>query len=192
MADAGVDRKRRYDRQLRIWGEQGQSRLESARVCLLHCGPTGTEALKSLVLGGIASFTLVDGGKVTPADLGNKCVARAVLLRARARAPPQRRRSTPPSSAAAVERPAYAPACSFLVQASALGTPRAACVAALLKELNDAVAGAYVEEEPAQLLASDPAFFKDFTLVIATQARGSGPRSQRARKGACGNPGPRR
>jgi amyloid beta precursor protein binding protein 1 len=56
------------------------------------------------------------------------------------------------------------------VQASDLGKPRAACVAGLLKELNDAVAGAYVEEEPAHLLASDPAFFKDFTLVVATQA----------------------
>lgn len=44
-------------------------------MCLLHCGPTGTEALKNLVLGGIASFTLVDGGKVTTADLANKCAA---------------------------------------------------------------------------------------------------------------------
>ena len=62
---------------------------------------------------------------------------------------------------------------SFLVQESALGTSRAACVAALLKELNDSVAGAYVEEEPAQLLASDPAFFKEFSLVIATQVHAS-------------------
>ena len=75
MSDPTVDKKRRYDRQLRIWGEQGQARLESARVCLLNCGPTGTEALKNLVLGGIAAFTLVDGGKVTAADLGNKCGA---------------------------------------------------------------------------------------------------------------------
>ena len=77
MGDAGgVDKKRRYDRQLRIWGEAGQARLEGAHVCLLTCGPTGTEALKNLVLGGIAAFTLVDGAKVTPADLGNKCVRR--------------------------------------------------------------------------------------------------------------------
>ena len=65
---------------------------------------------------------------------------------------------------------------SFLVQESALGTSRAACVAALLKELNDSVAGAYVEEEPAQLLASDPAFFKEFSLVIATQVRARAPK----------------
>jgi amyloid beta precursor protein binding protein 1 len=84
-AEPSVDKKRRYDRQLRIWGEQGQSRLESARVCLLHCGPTGTEALKNLVLGGIAAFTLVDGGKVTRADLGNKCGAARRRARARSR-----------------------------------------------------------------------------------------------------------
>ena len=84
-AEPSVDKKRRYDRQLRIWGEQGQSRLESARVCLLHCGPTGTEALKNLVLGGIAAFTLVDGGKVTRADLGNKCVALSRPARLRRR-----------------------------------------------------------------------------------------------------------
>jgi len=56
------------------------------------------------------------------------------------------------------------------VEASALGGSRAACVAALLKELNDSVAGAFVEEEPAKLVW-DPEFFKAFTIVIATQAR---------------------
>lgn len=63
--------KQKYDRQLRIWGEHGQARLETARVCLLKCGPTGSEALKNLVLGGIGSFTIVDGSKVEAADLGN-------------------------------------------------------------------------------------------------------------------------
>ncbi len=81
------------------------------------------------------------------------------------------------------------------MQASALGTSRAACVASLLKELNDSVAGAYVEEEPAQLLASDPAFFKEFTLVIATQARrrrrGEGhPRALRLQRRATPPPNP--
>lgn len=62
---------KRYDRQLRIWGAHGQAALESARVCLLNAGPTGSEALKNLVLGGIASFTIVDGSKVQDRDLGN-------------------------------------------------------------------------------------------------------------------------
>lgn len=63
--------KTKYDRQLRIWGEQGQSALEKASVCLLNCGPTGSETLKNLVLGGIGSITVVDGSKVELGDLGN-------------------------------------------------------------------------------------------------------------------------
>ena len=41
-------------------------------MCLLTAGPTGSECLKNLVLGGIASFTVVDSAKVTPDDLANK------------------------------------------------------------------------------------------------------------------------
>ncbi|GAB4825190.1 NEDD8-activating enzyme E1 regulatory subunit axr1 [Ancistrocladus abbreviatus] len=63
--------KIKYDRQLRIWGEQGQAALEKASVCLLNCGPTGSETLKNLVLGGIGSITVVDGSKVEVGDLGN-------------------------------------------------------------------------------------------------------------------------
>ncbi|CAF2052100.1 unnamed protein product [Brassica napus] len=63
--------KTKYDRQLRIWGELGQAALEEASICLLHCGPTGSEALKNLVLGGVGSFTVVDGSKVELGDLGN-------------------------------------------------------------------------------------------------------------------------
>lgn len=55
----------------RIWGEQGQTALENANICLLNCGPTGSEALKNLVLGGIGSITVVDGSKVEIHDLGN-------------------------------------------------------------------------------------------------------------------------
>lgn len=54
-----------------IWGEHGQAALEGARVCILNCGPTGSEALKNLVLGGIGSFTIVDASKVSQSDLGN-------------------------------------------------------------------------------------------------------------------------
>lgn len=56
---------------VRIWGEHGQARLSQARVCLLNAGPTGTEALKNLVLGGIGEFTVVDGSPMGPHDLGN-------------------------------------------------------------------------------------------------------------------------
>ncbi|KAG5578528.1 hypothetical protein H5410_058662 [Solanum commersonii] len=55
----------------RIWGEQGQAALEKASICLLNCGPTGSETLKNLVLGGVGSITVVDGSKVEVGDLGN-------------------------------------------------------------------------------------------------------------------------
>lgn len=54
-----------------IWGEQGQAALEKASICLLNCGPTGSESVKNLVLGGIGSITIVDGSKVEVGDLGN-------------------------------------------------------------------------------------------------------------------------
>jgi amyloid beta precursor protein binding protein 1 len=56
--------KKRYDRQIRIWGAHGQGKLQNARVCLLNAGPTGSETLKNLVLGGIAGFVIVDEAKV--------------------------------------------------------------------------------------------------------------------------------
>ena len=68
---------KRYDRQIRIWGAGGQEKLEAARVALLNCGPTGSETLKNLVLGGIASFTVVDGNRVEPRDLGNNFLVEA-------------------------------------------------------------------------------------------------------------------
>lgn len=72
MATVAAEMKKtKYDRQLRIWGEQGQTALENANICLLNCGPTGSEALKNLVLGGIGSITVVDGSKVEIHDLGN-------------------------------------------------------------------------------------------------------------------------
>lgn len=71
MADKANENSKRYDRQIRIWGAEGQQRLQSSRIALLNCSATGAETLKNLVLGGIASFTIVDGNKVTAADLGN-------------------------------------------------------------------------------------------------------------------------
>ncbi|KAJ1686884.1 hypothetical protein LUZ63_018274 [Rhynchospora breviuscula] len=124
-----VESKTKYDRQLRIWGEQGQSALENASVCLLNCGPTGSEALKNLVLGGIGSITVVDGAKVEAADLGN----------------------------------------NFLLDEGCLGQSRAKSICSFLQELNDAVKVKFVEESPVALIDTNPSFFSQFTLVIATQ-----------------------
>lgn len=64
------EKDKRYDRQLRLWGNHGQAALESAHVCLLNATATGTEILKNLVLPGVGSFTIVDKAKVTTPDLG--------------------------------------------------------------------------------------------------------------------------
>jgi len=61
---APTDESRKYDRQLRVWGAEGQAALAGARVCLLGAGATGSEALNNLVLGGIAAFTVIDDALV--------------------------------------------------------------------------------------------------------------------------------
>ncbi|KAK7342112.1 hypothetical protein VNO80_25055 [Phaseolus coccineus] len=121
--------KVKYDRQLRIWGDQGQAALEKSSICLLNCGPTGSETLKNLVLGGIGSITVVDGSKVDEGDLGN----------------------------------------NFLVDEASLGKSKAKCVCSFLQELNDAVKAKFVEESPETLIETNPSFFSQFTLVVATQ-----------------------
>ncbi|VEN63468.1 unnamed protein product, partial [Callosobruchus maculatus] len=54
------DKSKKYDRQLRLWGDHGQKLLENSKVCLINATALGTEILKSLVLPGIGSFTIVD------------------------------------------------------------------------------------------------------------------------------------
>nr|BAJ34018.1 unnamed protein product [Eutrema halophilum] len=122
-------KKTKYDRQLRIWGELGQAALENASICLLNCGPTGSETLKNLVLGGIGSITIVDGSKVEIGDLGN----------------------------------------NFMVDEKSVGHSKAKCVCAFLQELNDAVKANFIEENPDTLIITNPSFFSQFTLVVATQ-----------------------
>ncbi|CAD6187851.1 unnamed protein product [Caenorhabditis auriculariae] len=65
------DANMRYDRQVRLWGEEGQASIEAATVCVLGASALGTETLKSLVLAGVHSFCIVDDAIVEPADVGN-------------------------------------------------------------------------------------------------------------------------
>lgn len=58
---------------------------------------------------------------------------------------------------------------NFLLAQSDLGNSKAQAVSSLLKELNDNVAGGFVEADPKQLIEDQPDFFKGFALVIATQ-----------------------
>lgn len=64
------ERNRKYDRQLRLWGDHGQACLEAAHICVINATGLGTEILKSLVLPGIGAFTIVDGKKITNEDIG--------------------------------------------------------------------------------------------------------------------------
>lgn len=66
-----LDKQKKYDRQLRLWGDHGQSALERARVCLINVTATGTEILKNLILPGVSSFTIVDANCVRGEDAGN-------------------------------------------------------------------------------------------------------------------------
>lgn len=66
-----LDKQKKYDRQLRLWGDHGQSALERARVCLINASATGTEILKNLILPGVSSFTIVDASNVRGEDAGN-------------------------------------------------------------------------------------------------------------------------
>eukprot|EP00118_Oscarella_pearsei_P002212 m.9857 g.9857 ORF g.9857 m.9857 type:complete len:537 (+) comp21704_c0_seq1:51-1661(+) len=66
-----IDKSKKYDRQLRLWGERGQTALESAKVCLINASAAGAETLKNLVLPGIGSFAIVDGNKVEEESIGN-------------------------------------------------------------------------------------------------------------------------
>lgn len=59
----------KYDRQLRLWAQDGQSRLEKSHVCLINAQPLGVEALKNLVLPGIGNFTILDSNIVQATDL---------------------------------------------------------------------------------------------------------------------------
>lgn len=64
------EKNKKYDRQLRLWGETGQAAIESSHVCLINATCTGVEILKSLILPGIGSFTIVDDHVVTDSDVG--------------------------------------------------------------------------------------------------------------------------
>ncbi|MCP9258807.1 NEDD8-activating enzyme E1 regulatory subunit [Dirofilaria immitis] len=61
----------RYDRQIRLWGDEGQSCIKNANVCVLGASALGCEIIKSLVLAGIKSVHIVDSAIICKPDLGN-------------------------------------------------------------------------------------------------------------------------
>ena len=63
-------KEKKYDRQLRLWGANGQRALEEAHICMVGATATGCEILKNLILPGIGRFTIIDDAVVSEADLG--------------------------------------------------------------------------------------------------------------------------
>lgn len=63
-------KEKKYDRQLRLWGANGQNRLEAAHIALFGATATGCEVLKNLVLPSVGQFTIIDNQLVREDDLG--------------------------------------------------------------------------------------------------------------------------
>jgi ubiquitin-like 1-activating enzyme E1 A len=58
-----------YDRQIRVWGLDGQNRLRETKVLLIGFSGTLNEVCKNLVLGGIGKLTILDDHVVSAKDL---------------------------------------------------------------------------------------------------------------------------
>jgi NEDD8-activating enzyme E1 regulatory subunit len=61
----------KYDRQLRLWGSNGQKLLMNSHILLVGADAVGTETLKNLVLPGVGSFTILDEGRIQEKDKGS-------------------------------------------------------------------------------------------------------------------------
>ena len=60
----------RYDRQIRLWGQHGQSKCSTSKICLINADSLGMEVLKGLCLAGIGSFAILDSHKLAAEDVG--------------------------------------------------------------------------------------------------------------------------
>eukprot|EP00554_Chaetoceros_debilis_P013136 CAMPEP_0194126646 /NCGR_PEP_ID=MMETSP0150-20130528/60100_1 /TAXON_ID=122233 /ORGANISM="Chaetoceros debilis, Strain MM31A-1" /LENGTH=634 /DNA_ID=CAMNT_0038820519 /DNA_START=44 /DNA_END=1948 /DNA_ORIENTATION=- len=56
----------KYDRQLRLWGTNGQKALSECCIVLINATACGTETLKNLVLPGIGRFHIIDDAMMKP------------------------------------------------------------------------------------------------------------------------------
>lgn len=70
MATTTVTKDNVFDRQDRFLGANTREILMRSSICLIGATAAGSEALKSLVLAGLGSFTVVDSAVVTNSDLG--------------------------------------------------------------------------------------------------------------------------
>ncbi|KEG08269.1 ubiquitin activating enzyme [Trypanosoma grayi] len=61
----------KYDRQLRLWGRDGQQALAESHVVVLGATVAAAEMLKNMILPGIGLFTIVDDALVDDEAMGN-------------------------------------------------------------------------------------------------------------------------
>jgi amyloid beta precursor protein binding protein 1 len=67
-----MNKEARYDRQLRLWADDGQKILETSHICALGSTACITETLKNLVLPGVGTVAIVDDRYRTDEDIENK------------------------------------------------------------------------------------------------------------------------
>ncbi|KAL5962631.1 SUMO-activating enzyme subunit 1 [Taenia solium] len=58
-----------YDRQIRLWGLEAQSRLKRAKLLLIGLSPVAGEIIKNIVLSGIDTLTICDDNVVSQDDI---------------------------------------------------------------------------------------------------------------------------
>lgn len=63
------DERELYDRQIRLWGLEGQSRLRNARILLLGFEAVAVEVAKNLCLAGVGAITLQSSELISEEDL---------------------------------------------------------------------------------------------------------------------------
>ncbi|MDR3205563.1 MAG: HesA/MoeB/ThiF family protein [Candidatus Methanoplasma sp.] len=66
----------RYERQLIIFGEDGQKKLSDARVGVVGCGGLGTNVLTALASAGVGHLVIADGDVPAPSNLNRQFIYR--------------------------------------------------------------------------------------------------------------------
>ena len=66
----------RYDRQRRIWGEDGQEQLRQAKVLIAGAGGVGSEIIKNLALLGIGTLIIIDMDLIELSNLNRQLLFR--------------------------------------------------------------------------------------------------------------------
>lgn len=69
MADITRDEVSLYDRQIRLWGLDGQRRLHEANVLVVGFDAVTVEVVKNVVLAGVGALTIADDNQVSETDL---------------------------------------------------------------------------------------------------------------------------